>query len=303
MRSIVTGGAGFIGSHLVDRLLAEGDRVTIVDDLSTGDAANISANAEFEQHDIRDVGWLDAFFAEVRPERVFHLAALPRIQPSFHEPVIHDDVNVRGTLNVLRAASRAPNLKAFVYASSSAVYGTPDQVPTPETAPIDPLSPYALQKYTAERYVHLLAPRHGVAAVSLRYFNPYGPRSFNPANALSAYSSVVGIFENQRAAGRPLPITGDGLQERDFVHVEDVAAATVLVADRIDECNGHVFNVGSGHCTSVLELAKMFDHPVEFVPERPGEARITQADATKLMQLGWEPRCELADYVKIRGES
>jgi len=186
----------------------------------------------------------------------------------------------------------------LVYSGSSAVYGTPIQIPTPETEKIDCLSPYAFQKYEFEKYLELIATRYPLNYVTLRYFNPYGPRSFNPANAFNAYSSVVGIFLNKFKAGQKLLVTGDGAQKRDFVHVYDIAKANYMAAVHPEKLNSY-FNVGYGSTLSVLELAKMISDKYDFITKREGEAEITFADITKATSvLKWKPDHKLEDYVK-----
>lgn len=297
MKCIVTGGLGFIGSHLVDLLIRKGHSVHVIDNLSTGSMDNKNTNAEYKIESILKLDFLIPYFKHINPDWVFHLAALPRIQPSFDHPEDHDDANVRGSLNILTAVKNI-SIKALVYSSSSAVYGTPEEVPTTESAMINPLSPYALQKYTAERYLHILALRNNIPVVSLRYFNPYGPRSFNPNNPFNAYTSVIGIFGNQVRNGTALTVTGNGSQERDFIHVSDVAEANILVAEKIEETNQNVFNVGSGKTISILKLAKLFNTEYIFIPERNGEARITHADIGKLNKLGWFPKYSLEESIK-----
>jgi UDP-glucose 4-epimerase len=296
-RAAVSGGAGFIGSHVVDLLVAEGWDVTIVDDLSTGDEAYLNPAATLRRLDVGEPGWGDALDGV---DVCFHLAALPRIQPSFDDPVPHERVNVLGAINCVLAC-RDAGVRRIVYSSSSSVYGDPRRLPTPEDEPIDPLSPYALQKYAGERNVLLLGERHGVEAVCLRYFNVYGPRSFNQRNPYNAYSSVVGIFSRAARDGRPLQVTGDGLQERDFVWVEDVARANFAAA--LSETPFRVYNVGAGETISILRLAELFDAPVELVPERPGEARVTHADIGRIRaELGWSPQVGLDEGIRILSE-
>ena len=198
MRALVTGGCGFIGSHLVDLLSENNCEVLVIDDLSTGSKKNINKNAKYLYKNI--IQCSEEEFLEFSPDYLFHLAALPRIQPSFENPVLHDEVNVRASLYLFGITKRL-NLKAFVYSSSSACYGDPLEFPTSEDAVINPLSPYALQKYTSERYLHILGIHYKVPVVSLRYFNVYGPRSFNPQNSYNAYSSVVGIFNERKKRG------------------------------------------------------------------------------------------------------
>jgi len=296
MICIVTGGLGFIGSHIVDLLIEQSHKVFVVDNLSTGSIHNLNDQAEYEINDILNLNFLTEYFKKINPDWIFHTAALPRIQPSYEDPILHDDVNVRGTLNVLEAC-KTINIKALVYSSSSAVYGTPTMIPTDENAAISPLSPYALQKYAAERYLHILGEKYNIPLVSLRYFNPYGPRSFNKKNPFNAYTSVVGIFTNQKSENKTLTITGDGSQERDFIHVKDVARANLLAAEKIQLTDKNVYNVGYGECISILQLAKLFNHPYTFVPERLGEAKITHANIDAMKSLGWMPKYQLNKFI------
>ena len=297
MKCIVTGGLGFIGSHVVDKLIENEHSVYVIDNLSTGSLNNQNHNAKYEIKDILNKSFLQSFFNIIKPDWIFHLAALPRIQPSFDDPFTHDEVNVIGTLNIFEAIKNV-QIKALVFSSSSSVYGTPNEIPTNELAPIDPLSPYALQKYAAERYLHILGLKNNIPVVSLRYFNPYGLRSFNPKNPFNAYTSVVGIFANQKKNKTPLTITGDGLQERDFVNVKDVAEANILVAEKIHLSNQQVYNVGSGHKISILELTKLFKTDYLFLPERKGEAKVTYAYISKLRYLGWNPKYSLEEFIE-----
>jgi UDP-glucose 4-epimerase len=201
-----------------------------------------------------------------------------------------------GTINCVMAAA-ACGVSRVVVSASSSCYGDPVRLPTPEDEPIDPLSPYALQKYSAERHALLLGERHGVEVVALRYFNVYGPRSFSERNPFNAYSSVVGIFARSRARGEELLITGDGSQERDFIWVEDVARAN-LAAARGARASA-VYNVGSGETISILALAELFEHPFRFLPPRGGEARVTWADVSRIRaDLGWAPDVALAEGIE-----
>lgn len=293
-RAVVTGGAGFIGSHVVDLLLADGWRVVVLDDLSTGNEANVDASADLVQFDVSTSdGWLSALRGA---DTVFHLAALPRIQPSFDDPVGHELVNVVGAIRCVESC-RDAGVRRLVVAGSSSSYGNPQRLPTPEDEPIDPLSPYALQKYAAERHCLVLGERYGVPTIVLRFFNVYGPRSFSERNPLNAYSSVVGIFARQKAAGRELTVTGDGLQQRDFVYATDVAGANLAAA--LSDLPFGVYNVGAGQTISILELATLFRHPYVFVEERRGEARVTWADITRIREdLGWSPEVDLAEGIR-----
>lgn len=296
-RCLVTGGLGFIGSHVVDVLIENGNQVIVVDDLSTGCVNNENHKAEYEIFSVLDSERMLRLFRSFRPEWVFHLAALPRIQPSYEDPKSHDDANVRPVFSLFDSIIRFP-VKAFVFSSSSSVYGNPTEIPTREESPVAPLSPYAIQKLTAEQYVHILGKHLDIPVVSLRYFNPFGPRSFNNRNRHNAYSSVVGIFANAMLNRQPLQITGDGNQKRDFIYVRDVAEANVLVAQQIAQSRDQIFNVGSGNTVSIIELAQMFNSKYEFLPAREGEAKVTHADITKLKHLGWRPKTLITNYIK-----
>lgn len=292
---IVTGGAGFIASHLVDHLLREGHKVRIIDNLSTGRIENINPNAEFHETDIRDSAALVKVFSGV--DWVFHGAAWPRIQPSFDDPITHEDINVVGTIKCLMA-SRDSHVSRFLFFGSSAVYGTPDEIPTTENAAIRCYNPYALQKYTAEQYSLILGERWGVPAVSLRMFNVYGPRSYNEGRPNSAYSPVIGIFNNQRRKGHPLTITGTGRQFRDFVHVHDVARAFVMTAE--SSVSGEAFNVGCGESYSINSIADLMSPNKVFIPERPNEAAVTHAEISKIRRMvGWEPKITLEKGLEL----
>ncbi len=288
---MVTGGAGFIGSHLVDALIDAGHSVIVADNLSTGQRENVNPQAQLREIDVRDCRALQD--AMTGCEWVFHAAALPRIQPSFDAPQEHEDVNVGGTINCLRAAGET-GVKRLVYFGSSAVYGTPDEIPTTEHAAIRCYNPYALQKYTAEQYCVILGERWGVPAISLRLFNVYGSRSYSPDSPTSAYSPVIGIFHTQRREGKPLTITGTGEQSRDFIHVHDVAAAFITAAN--STVTGEIFNVGSGESRSINDIAAMMSPERTYIPERPNEAAITCADIGYIRRkLDWEPKISLAE--------
>jgi UDP-glucose 4-epimerase len=186
----------------------------------------------------------------------------------------------------------------FVFSSSSAVYGTPTNTPTPESERIDCLSPYAFQKYEVEKYLELLAERYPLDYVCLRYFNPYGPRSYNPHNKFNAYSSVVGIFLHRHKNNLPLLVTGDGKQRRDFIHVADLALANYLAAKHTDKLNT-AFNIGNGNTISVLEVAQAISEKIEFIPKREGESEITFAEVSKARNiLKWTPNHDLLSYLK-----
>ncbi|MFN8543865.1 MAG: NAD-dependent epimerase/dehydratase family protein [Candidatus Binatia bacterium] len=287
-RVVVTGGAGFIGSHLVERLLGDGCHVTVLDDFSTGREANLAA---LRRHAALAVHTVDvAEHARVVPlvagaEWVFHLAALADIVPSVERPLAYHRANVDGTASVVEAARKA-GVRRFVYAASSSCYGIPDVYPTPESAAIRPQYPYALTKRLGEEIVLHWAQVYGLPAVSLRFFNVFGPR----ARTSGTYGAVFGVFLAQKLAGRPFTVVGDGTQTRDFTFVTDVVDA--LVAAAASDVTGEVLNVGSGTPHSVNRLiALLGGGEVTHLPVRPGEPACTHADTTRIAQrLGWRPR-------------
>ena len=294
-KCIVTGGAGFIGSHVADLLIASGYPVDIIDDLSTGRRDNLNPKAVLHEADIRDLDRLRPIFAGAR--WVFHAAAWPRIQPSFDDPLTHEDINVGGTINCLIAA-RDAGVQRFLFFGSSAVYGTPDEVPTTETAAIRCYNPYALQKFTAEQYGLVLGGHWGVPVVSLRMFNVYGPRSYNLGQPNSAYSPVIGIFHHQRQSGQPLTITGTGKQSRDFVHVCDVARAFLQAAQ--SSVDGEVFNIGCGTSHSINDIATRMSDERQYIAERPNEALVTHASIAKIKaMIGWTPQLSLHEGLRL----
>lgn len=285
MRAIVTGGAGFIGSHLVDLLLESGHEVVAVDDLSAGRLDNLqqalARGARFEQVSVTDPAGLARVFAGAR--WVFHLAGLADIVPSIQDPLRYHAANADGTVNVLEAA-RAAGATRLVYAASSSCYGLAEEVPTPEDAPIRPMYPYALTKRVGEEYVLHWAKVYGLEALSLRLFNVYGPRS----RTTGAYGAVFGVFLAQKLAGKPFTVVGDGTQRRDFVHVADVARAFVLAAS--SSVSGRCYNVGSGAPQSVNRLVELLGGEAVHIPKRPGEPDVTWADIAAIgRDLGWKP--------------
>lgn len=295
---LVTGVAGFIGSNLLDYLLEHtGWSITGIDNLSTGNERNIAHRLsdprfKFVRGSVAEIQSLKEY------DVVFHLAALPRIQPSFEFVTEHISENLVNTMHLIQLMIRENYFPKFVFSSSSAIYGTPETIPTPEAEKIDCLSPYAFQKYEVEKYLDLLSTRYPLDYVCLRYFNPYGPRSFNPDNKFNAYSSVVGIFLYRFQNNMPLLVTGDGSQKRDFIHVSDLAKANYLAAVHPDKLNT-AFNIGNGSTITVLEVAQLISEAYEFIPKREGESDITFADVSKAKQLlNWEPGFRLPDYIK-----
>lgn len=293
-RTVVTGGAGFIGSHLVDRLLADGHQVTVIDDYSTGRPDNLAQHRDRNDLSVvrANVAEIDAIRAQFTgADWVFHLAALADIVPSMQRPLDYHRANVDGTVAVLEAA-RAAGVRRFVYAASSSCYGIPSQYPTPESAPIQPQYPYALTKYLGEQYVMHWASVFRLPAVSLRFFNVYGPRS----RTAGAYGAVFGVFLAQKLAGKPFTVVGDGTQTRDFTFVTDVVDAFMCAAE--SDVQGEVFNVGSGQTYSVNRLVELLGGPVVHIPKRPGEPDCTFADISKIQQvLGWRPKVSFEEGV------
>lgn len=295
---LITGVAGFIGSNLLDYLLEKTDwHITGIDNLSTGTRKNIAGQIDNSRFEFLE----DSLFSLKTLKTydvVFHLAALPRIQPSFELVNVHIHANLMGAMHLLECMIADNRFPRFVNSSSSAIYGTPKIIPTPESEGIDCLSPYAFQKYEVEKYFELLATRFPLDFVHLRYFNPYGPRSFNPENKFNAYSSVIGIFLDRASRNEPLLITGDGSQKRDFVHVKDLARANYMAAVHPEKLNT-AFNIGHSHTCSVLDLAKMISTNYSFIDKREGEADITYADISKAKKiLGWSPQHDLETFIK-----
>ena len=287
MRALVTGGAGFIGSHICQELLSRGHQVLAVDNLASGRLENFeefgdTKNFEFKKVDILDRDGLLPLFKGA--DWVFHMAGLADIVPSIEKPELYFDVNVKGTLNVLEAAKNA-GVKRFTYAASSSSYGIPEEYPTPETTPIAPQYPYALTKHLGEELVLHWSQTYKLPAVSLRLFNVYGPRS----RTSGTYGAVFGIFLAQKLNHKPYTVVGDGKQTRDFTFVTDVADAFILAAE--SDLNGEFLNVGSGNTYSVNRLVELLDGDVEYIPKRPGEPNCTFADVSKIERLlGWKAK-------------
>jgi UDP-glucose 4-epimerase len=295
-RALVTGGAGFIGSHLVERLLSDGCAVKVIDNLSTGRRQNLShlldhPELELVQADVADFQAIEGHFEGV--DWVFHLAALADIVPSIQRPLDYHRVNVDGTIAVLEA-SRQAAVKRFLYAASSSCYGIPETYPTPEGAAIAPQYPYALTKYLGEEYVRHWGKVYKLPMVSLRLFNVYGPRS----RTSGTYGAVFGVFLAQKLAGKPFTVVGDGSQERDFTFVTDVVDAFVKAA--ASDLRGEVLNVGSGNSYSVNRLVELMKGEAVHIPKRPGEPDRTIAGIAKIRTLlDWQPKISLEEGVGI----
>lgn len=295
MKALVTGGAGFIGSHLSELLLNRGHDVVVIDNLACGRMKNLQSVADhprlkFVKADIRDLESIRAAFDGI--DWVFHLAGLADIVPSIEQPQHYYTTNVTGTFNVLECA-RAAGVKRVVYAASSSSYGIPDVYPTPETAPIRPQYPYALTKYMGEELVLHWANTYKLPGVSLRLFNVYGPRS----RTTGAYGAVFGVFLAQKLNGKPFTVVGDGTQTRDFTYVADVAAAFLRAAE--SSVSGEAINVGSGGHYSVNKLVQLIGGDVVYIPKRPGEPDCTFADTAKIKRLlQWEPKVSFEEGVR-----
>ncbi len=287
MRTIVTGGAGFIGSHLVERLLADGHSVTVLDNFSTGREANLRHVADdpelaVVECDVSSLAQLSPHFAG-GVDQVFHLAALADIVPSIEAPLEYHRSNVDGTVNVLELSRRA-GVKRFIYTASSSCYGVPDEYPTPESAAIRPQYPYALTKHLGEACALHWGQVYDLPVVSLRLFNVYGPRS----RTSGTYGAVFGVFLKQKLDGVPFTVVGDGEQSRDFTFVTDVANAFVAAAR--SDLRGEVLNVGSGGHHSINRLVDLLGGEKVCIPQRPGEPECTFADTTRIRRrLGWRP--------------
>ena len=295
MKTLVTGGAGFIGSHVCELLLKNGHSVIAIDNLSGGRRKNLENCIEHKQFtfaeiDIRNKESLRPFFKNI--DWVFHLAALADIVPSIEKPEDYFETNVDGTFNVLEC-SRKSEVKRFIYAASSSCYGIPDTYPTPETAPAKPQYPYALTKYLGEQLVMHWETVYKLPAISLRLFNVFGPK----ARTTGAYGAVFGVFLAQKLNNKPLTVVGDGFQTRDFTFVDDVANAFYLAAK--SDLSGTIMNVGSGNHYSVNEIVKQLQSDSISIPKRPGEPDCTFADIQRIQNLlGYQPKVKFVDGVQ-----
>jgi UDP-glucose 4-epimerase len=284
---LVTGGCGFFGSHLVDALVTAGCRVRVLDNLSNGRRQNLiqhqsNRSIEIIEGDVADLEVVRNAMEDVCV--VFHLAALADIVPSIDHPDRYFNANVNGTVNAVRAAQES-KVGKFIYAASSSCYGVPEEYPTPETAAISPQYPYALTKYIGEEIVLHWAQVYGLPAISLRFFNLYGPR----VRTSGSYGAMFGVFLAQKLAGMPLTIVGDGTQTRDFTYVSDGVGA--LLAAASSNVSGECYNVGSGQTTSVNEITNLIGASQRaYIPKRPGEPDCSFADISRIQNdLGWSP--------------
>jgi UDP-glucose 4-epimerase len=292
--TLITGGAGFIGSHLVDALIQQGKEVIVLDNLSTGRLQNLSHvehKIQFIECDISQKGdWQESF---KNVGKVFHLAALADIVPSIESPADYYNSNVNGTFNILEACRRY-KIEKIIYSASSSCYGIPDEFPTKETSEIRPQYPYALTKYLGEQLIMHWCQVYDLSAVSLRFFNVYGPRS----RTSGTYGAVFGIFLAQKLAGKPYTVVGDGTQTRDFTFVSDVVDTIIAAAE--SDVTGEIINIGSENTYSVNRLVELLGGDIVYIPKRPGEPDCTWADITKAKKLlNWQPKVSLEDGVAI----
>ncbi|MDA8233298.1 MAG: SDR family oxidoreductase [Clostridia bacterium] len=295
MKVVVTGGAGFIGSHIVDRLIEEGHDVVVVDNLSTGNVGQIRPEGEFYQLDITDAA-LEEVFAKERPQFVIHHAAQIDVQKSLEDPVLDASVNILGTVNLLNCCVKY-EVGKVIYASTAAVYGVPQYLPIDENHPVGPISNYGISKYTPEQYLKVYQEMFGLNYTVLRYANVYGPRQ-----GVKGEGGVICIFANKFLAGQAPFIFGDGSQTRDFVYVGDVVKANLAALEKGD---GGVFNIGTGVQVSVNELLEQFKlllggsiEPV-YEPPRAGDIRDSVFDVSRAAEvLDWQSEWSLEDGLR-----
>ena len=294
MKTIVTGGAGFIGSHLVDLLIANNHQVIVLDNFSTGRSANldhVKDKIQLIECDLSINGDWVRYFKDV--DWVFHLAALADIVPSIQKPEAYFNANVNGTFNVIQACKIA-EVKKIIYAASSSCFGIPDKYPTSETSAIKPQYPYALTKRIGEELVMHWAQVYQLPAVSCRFFNVYGTRS----RTSGTYGAVFGVFLAQKLANKPMTIVGDGNQTRDFTYVTDVANA-LLEAAKSNKTE-QIYNIGSGNTISINKLVQLLGGEKTYIPKRPGEPDCTYADISKIKSdLNWAPKISIEEGVKL----
>lgn len=287
---VVTGGAGFIGSNLVSKLVSIGAVVHVIDNLVAGRKEVLPSEAVLHQLDICDLEKILPVFKGA--EFVFHLAALPRVQFSIKNPLETSRVNIDGTISVLEA-SRLSGVKRLVYSATSSAYGDQDQMPLKETMTPNPLSPYGLQKLFGEGCCQVWSRVYGLPTVSLRYFNVYGPGQSDEGD----YALVIAKFLKQKKAGLPLTVTGDGSQTRDFTSVHDVVRANLLAATVSDIGSGEVFNIGAGNNRTILEVAELIGGEIQYLPPRI-EPKHTLADIGRAEKiLGWKPETTLEEGI------
>ena len=294
MKVLVTGGAGFIGSNLVDKLVQKGQKVIVLDNFSTGQRSNLSRhnkkNVKIIKVDISGNKSLDKYFKNI--DYVFHLAGLADIVPSIENPSKYFKSNVVGTFNVIQAAKKA-KIRKFIYAASASCYGIPNKFPIKEDAKINPMYPYAFTKWQAEELIMHWAKIYNFPAISFRFFNAYGPRS----RTSGAYGAVFGIFLAQKLANKPLTIVGNGNQTRDFIHVSDLVKGIIKAA--LSKKIGKIYNIGGGKEIRINKIAKLIGGKKIYIPKRPGEPDRSLANISKIKQdLNWRPKVKIEEGVK-----
>jgi UDP-glucose 4-epimerase len=292
MKSIVTGGAGFIGSHVVDRLVELGHDVIVIDNQSATAHDQFYFNDKAEYHCISITNsYISGLFQDV--DYVFHLAAESRIQPALENPELAIETNILGTCKILKYALDY-GVKRVMYSSTSSAYGLINPIPHKEDMKKDCLNPYSITKTAGEDFCKMYTNLYGLETVTFRYFNVYGERQPTKGQ----YAPVVGLFQRQSAAGEPMTIVGDGEQTRDYTHVSDVVAANIAAMTAPEEACGELFNIGTGTNYSVNDIARMVGGEVKYIPARLGEARDTLADISKTKRiLNWEPKVKLEDWL------
>ena len=289
---LVTGGAGFIGSHLTDKLIEQGHNVVVVDNLSIGKKENLNPKTDFYNLDICDFDKIKPLFKDI--DYVFHLAAIPRVPISVEDPIGTSKVNILGTINVFKAGIDE-KVKRIVFASSSSVYGDQDKLPLQEDMIPNPISPYALQKLAGEQFAKLFTNLYKIPVISLRYFNVYGSR----IDFGSDYSLVIGKFLKQKTEGKPLTIYGDGEQTRGFCYVDDVVEANIKAMESEKLNGGEIINISSGDSQTINYLAKLIGGPVQYLPPRLGDILHTKADTTRAKNLlNWQPKVSFEEGLK-----
>ena len=294
MRYVVTGGAGFIGSNLVDELVKNGHDIHIIDNFSSGKKENCNSKAEVHSLDISECKNLKQMSKVLNGcDAVFHCAASARVQPSIADPINYEKNNTIGLINILKTAVDS-NVRRFVYSASSSAYGPTDQLPSYENDPVNPISPYAAQKYYGEITCRMFSEVYNIETVSLRYFNVFGERQ----NLGGAYATVIGIFLNQLSKNIPLTVNGDGKQRRDFTYVGDVVNANILACNSPNVGKGEIINIGSGKNISIYTVAKMLSNSIEFKKAlKEPFANLASIEKAKKL-LDWEPQTSLESWIE-----
>ena len=293
MKYIVTGGAGFIGSNLVDKLVSQNHEVMVFDNLSSGFISNLNDKCTFINLDISDVqNSQEMIYHMKNANAVFHLASMPRVQPSIKNPIKFEKNNSLGTVNLLNCAVKS-NVKRFIYSASSSAYGNTDKIPMKEGDPVNPISPYAMQKYYGEVICRTFNKVYGIETVSLRYFNVYGERQ----SLDGAYALVIGAFAKMKKNNKPLTIRGDGNQERDFTYVQDIVTANILASTSPNVGKGEVINIGNGNSKSINDIAKLFGGDVTYIDPVIEPLRTLADNSLAKKLLGWVPTGNLENWI------